>query len=168
MRIQKPIASGFHHNVDGAFRPDPIRLSTSIRARSQLISLFTQSKGAAGVEFAVILPVFLFIAFAVAFFGVYIGLAHSLQAISADASRYAMVGLDADERRTLVGAAIANSSEQYALINRDLLTYEVKEDGHWFTVNVAYDVSGFGLPAIVTKPLGETESLRRSATVLLP
>lgn len=138
------------------------------RVRPLWSSFPAACKGAAGVEFAIILPLFLFITFAVAFFGIYIGLSHSLQAMSADASRYAMVGLDAEERRTLVGVAISNSSRHYALIDPALLTHEVQEDGNWLTVNVAYDVTESALPAIVTEPLGRIDTLRRSATVLLP
>ncbi|MER0236579.1 TadE/TadG family type IV pilus assembly protein [Fulvimarina sp. MAC8] len=168
----KALSSSALQFPDASLHRSPTRayllLALSRSRQSQLASFSRATKGAAGVEFAIILPLFLLILFAVAFFGIYIGLSHSLQAMSADASRYAMVGLDADERRALVDAAIANSSQQYALINRDLLTYEVEEDGHWLTVNVAYDVSGFGLPAIVTEPLGRIDSLQRSATVLLP
>ncbi|EAU41797.1 hypothetical protein FP2506_15229 [Fulvimarina pelagi HTCC2506] len=124
--------------------------------------------GVAGIEFALVLPLFLFITFAAAFFGIYIGLSHSLQAMSADASRYAMVGHNAEERRLLVGDALRDASQQYALINDDLLTFEIEEDGEWLTVSVAYDVSKSRLPTIVTEPLGRFDSLKRSATVLLP
>ncbi|MDY8110210.1 TadE/TadG family type IV pilus assembly protein [Fulvimarina sp. 2208YS6-2-32] len=139
------------------------------RRLSDRVRVFLHSRsGAAAVEFALVLPAILLLVFGAAYLGIYIGLAHSLQQLSADASRYAMVGLDRDERRTLAGDAITRAAEAYPMIEADRLSYRVEEADRWLTVRIAYDVSASALPPIVSRSIGRIDSLERSATVMLP
>ena len=124
--------------------------------------------GAAAVEFVLIIPVFLLLVLGAAIFGLLFGVSHSLQQIAADVSRYAMVGIDASERETLVKRSITTSSDGYALIDPQHLGFRLSENAGWMTVTVTYDMSDYDIPEFVSDFWVKDGVLERSATVVLP
>ncbi|RFC62573.1 pilus assembly protein [Fulvimarina endophytica] len=130
--------------------------------------LFQARSGAAAVEFALILPVIVLIVFGAAYLGIYLATAHSLQQLSANGSRYALVGLDSVERQALAGDAVRMAARDDPLIRPEQLMIAVTESGDWLTVSVGYDLSNSPLPSLLSNSLGSLGSIERSATVLLP
>ncbi len=127
-----------------------------------------QSSGSNSVEFALILTVLLLMIFCMVFFGWYLAIAHSLQQISADTGRYAMVGLTPAERSALVARWIDTDADGYVLIRPEMLTYSEVETDDSLTVTVRYDASYLPTPVLLTEALGLPDKIERSATVLLP
>ena len=72
--------------------------------------------GAAAVEFAIIAPVFLLIAAAILFYGVYFGARHSTAQIAADAARASVAGLTDTERAEIAIAHVSRTAGEYPLI----------------------------------------------------
>lgn len=58
-------------------------------------------RGAAAVEFALVAPLLLFFAFTVIYFAMYLGIAHSVQQLAADAARASIAGIDDTEQVAL-------------------------------------------------------------------
>jgi hypothetical protein len=77
--------------------------------------------GAAAIEFAILVPVFLLFVCGMMAYGIYFGAAHSIQQIAADAARTAVAGLNTGERNRLVAQFISNNAGRYVLIDRDAL-----------------------------------------------
>lgn len=66
-------------------------------------------RGAAIVEMALVLPLFLALLMGVLVYGQYFMLAHSVQQAANDGARAAIVGLDAADRRGVAARAVARS-----------------------------------------------------------
>ncbi|MHC5652591.1 TadE family protein [Stappia sp.] len=80
--------------------------------------VFLESQsGAAAVEFAIVVPVFLLIMLGILAYGIYFGAAHSVAQIAADAARASVAGLSDAERERIVRTHIAASAGSYALID---------------------------------------------------
>lgn len=124
--------------------------------------------GSNAVEFALILPVFLVLLFASIAVGWYLGIAHSLEQISADVGRYAMVGLTAEERQALIERRIEADAGSYVLIRPEKLVAAGREDAGSLTVTVRYDASYIPVPLLLADMVGSMSSIERSATVMLP
>ena len=71
-----------------------------------LRALPRRTSGAAALEFAVVLPVFLAVMLGILAYGIYFGAVHSAAQLAADAARASVAGLSDDER-----AAIANERD---------------------------------------------------------
>lgn len=151
-------------------RPETGRASRCViqSLRKNIDRMVACQSGSNAVEFAIVAPVLLLIFFGLTFCGIYLGIAHSLHQISADTSRYAMVGLSPEERSLLVDHWIDQVADDYVLIRPDRLTFSEKEEGGALTVTVNYDASYLPTPPIVGSALGLSGSIRRSASVLLP
>lgn len=125
-------------------------------------------RGANAVEFALIMPVFLTLLLAMVYLAVYFSVGHSLAQIAADASRYAMVGLDGRERASLAARWIADPSRTYGVIDTSRLTVSTAETGGALRVTLAYDMTHLPTPPIVGAVLALPTSMERSSTVLVP
>lgn len=102
------------------------------------------SRGAAAIEFAILTPVFLLMLTGMIAYGLYLGAAHSVQQIAADAARTSIAGLDEAERALLVEAFIDANAGDYLLIDGERLTYEAggkAADPNQYQVVIRYDAS---------------------------
>lgn len=131
-------------------------------------SSYSDVRGASAVEFAIISPVLLLIVFATSYVGLLFGIAHGVQSIAAEASRYAVVGLTADEREHLVATWLDERTKGHPLIDPSRLTYQVAESDSWFTVVVSYDTTDLSLPPFAQDVLKNSGALTRSASAVLP
>jgi Flp pilus assembly protein TadG len=101
------------------------------------------TRGTSAVEFAILTPVFLLLLTGMLAYGIYFSAAHSLQQLAADAARTAIAGLDKCERKELVEAFLDANAGLYGLIDRDLLTHDVRDaaDPDQYIVELRYDAS---------------------------
>lgn len=100
--------------------------------------------GTSAVEFALVMPVFLFLVLGAIAYGIYFGAAHSVQQLAADAARVAVAGLDDCERGDLVETYIANNAASYTLIDKSRLSVSARPspaDPAQFLVELAYDAT---------------------------
>lgn len=114
--------------------------------------------GAAAVEFAIIIPVFLMIVFGIITFGAYLSVVHSVQQLAAEAARASVGGLSDAERVTLAEANIRSHVGAYILIEPARLMVEQATTDSLtatFSVRLRYDAAGmfiFQLPNFVPMP----------------
>ena len=73
------------------------------------LALVRETRGAAIVEMALVLPLLLALLMGVLVYGQYFLLAHSVQQAANDGARAAIVGLDAADRRAVAARAVARS-----------------------------------------------------------
>lgn len=128
------------------------------------------TSGAAAVEFALLLPLYLFLLLGMAAYGIYFGAAHSVQQLSADAARTAVAGLDAQERRHLAQTFIERNADGYLFIELDKLTIAVGDseaDASQFDVSLSYDARELPIWGLWERlPMPGTTIMRR-ATIRL-
>lgn len=87
-----------------------IRLPRTIREFAPTEAhLAREERGAAIVEMALVLPLFLALLMGVLVYGQYFMLAHSVQQAANDGARAAIVGLDAADRRSVAMRAVGRS-----------------------------------------------------------
>jgi Flp pilus assembly protein TadG len=117
-----------------------------------------REEGAAAVEFAIIIPVFLMIVFGIITFGAYLSVVHSVQQLAAEAARASVGGLTDNERVTLAEANIRNHVGAYLLIDPARLVVEQATTDaatSTFSVRLRYDAAEmfiFQLPTFVPMP----------------
>lgn len=119
------------------------------------------------IEFALLSPLVLAFVFLVAYLGIYIGIAHSLAQMAADASRYAMVGLDASERQTLARQWVSRSSRDYSLIDGKHLRVTTSESDGALRVTLNYSVVYLPTPPIIGALVSLPADLQRSSLVVV-
>jgi Flp pilus assembly pilin Flp len=146
----------------------PERISTRHSCVRQIAALSSDRRGSNAVEFALLAPIVCFLIFGVIYFGLYLGIANSLQQISADTGRYAMVGRDQTERTALVNRWISDTAKNYPLIVPSRLTFKATETGMSLEIKLSYDLSYLPPPAILTQFVGIPSKIERSATVFVP
>lgn len=78
------------------------------------VTLAREERGAAIVEMALVLPLFLALLMGVLVYGQYFMLAHSVQQAANDGARAAIVGLDAADRRAVATRAVGRSLQAVA------------------------------------------------------
>jgi Flp pilus assembly protein TadG len=126
-------------------------------------TLVREQRGAAIVEMALVLPLLLVLLMGVLVYGHYFLLAHSVQQAANDGARAAIVGLDADDRRTIAEAAVARSLQAVAGTH----SVTVSETGDTVTVAVGFTAAHGALvqSALVPSP---GRVIRTRATFELP
>jgi Flp pilus assembly protein TadG len=124
------------------------------------------TSGAAAVEFAILLPLYLFFLLGMVAYGIYFGAAHSVQQLSADAARTAIAGLSAEERQTLARRFIERNAEGYLFIDPDKLDVVIGDstaDGSQFDVTLSYDATDLPIWGLWERlPMPSRTILRRS------
>ena len=126
------------------------------------------SRAVAAIEFALILPIFLVMIFSMIYVGLYVSVAHSLAEVAADSARYAMVGLDADERRQLAHEWLTATERRYGLVDCVAVAIETAERDGALTVSAAYDITFLPKPPIIAALFAPASTIRRSTTVMVP
>ncbi|WP_271199278.1 TadE/TadG family type IV pilus assembly protein [Methylopila turkensis] len=141
--------------------------------RAQACSLkarLRDARGAAAVEFALLAPVLLMMIAGVVAYGLYFGLANSVQQLAADAARASVAGLSDAERAQLASDRVAASAGSYVLLDPARATVTARPspaNADLFEVQVAYDASALaiwsfgGLVPLPTKTIVRSASIQR-------
>lgn len=116
-------------------------------------------RGAALVEFAMLLPVLISLLAGIFCFGLYFGAAHSVQQLAADAARHSIAGETLAERRTMVTGFINAHGPSYFLIRPERLSEvsATEQTGGRLRVRIAYDATWlpiYGFARILPLPPG--------------
>ncbi len=129
-------------------------------------SFATDASAVAAVEFALLLPLYLFLLLGMTAYGIYFGAAHSVQQLSADAARRAVAGLSPDERQQMARQFIGRNAEGYLFIDPARLTIDVGDstnDTGQFDVTISYDASDLPIWGLWERlPMPSRIILRRS------
>lgn len=113
-------------------------------ARQRNRYLISDEGGAAAVEFALILPIFLMFAATVLVYGIYFGAQHSMAQLAADAARASVAGLTDDERSRIAIEHVQRSAGEYVLIDPvrvSITAAAPSDDARLFRVVLNYDAS---------------------------
>jgi Flp pilus assembly protein TadG len=107
--------------------------------------------GATAVEFALLAPVLVMLTFGSIQYGLYFGVAHSVQQLCNDAARVAVAGLNVKEREGLVKAHVDKRGADYSFLRKERIRSSVNDDGEVIVVRTDYDASN--LPIFTLKGL---------------
>ncbi|MDX2290554.1 MAG: TadE/TadG family type IV pilus assembly protein [Hyphomicrobiaceae bacterium] len=94
------------------------------------------------MEFAIVLPVFLLILFAMLAYGLYLGAAHGTAQLAADAARASVSGLSDAERQSIATEHIRTAAGSYPLLDATKVSVEagpLPADTTQFRVAVRYN-----------------------------
>jgi Flp pilus assembly protein TadG len=125
-------------------------------------------RGASAVEFAIIAPFFIFMLLGMIAYGIYLGAAHGVQQLAADAARMAVAGLNTSERVTLVKSYVARNAVNYAFIDPLRLQLEVRDsptDPNLVVVRLRYDSSELPIWNLLTNLPLPNKIITRSSTI---
>lgn len=124
--------------------------------------------GAAAVEFAIVVPLFLMMVFGIIIYGAYLAVVHGVQQLAAEAARSSIAGLSDDERQQLAQSYVTDNVKSYPLISPAKLSVDAgaaSDNANVYVVTVHYDASGmfiYALPKIVPAP---SPDIVRSAAI---
>lgn len=124
------------------------------------------TSGSSAIEFALVAPLFLLILFTLVAYALYLSAASTVEQLAANASRMALAGLDATERRTIAEEFVDGAVFDHILIDASALDLSIVEDaaaGH-FTVRLTFDAETLPIWNLVTFPMPATE-IERNATI---
>lgn len=121
--------------------------------------------GVAAVEFALVAPFLILIFLAVVVYGGWFWLAHSVQALAAEAARAAVAGLDPAEREALARAEIAAQTSGLTGGASGRLSVAVSETAERLTVTVHMNLRDHPLTALAGPLPRPPVDLNRSAVV---
>lgn len=110
---------------------------TSIQTR-----LAQNRRGTSAVEFAILSPLFILMLTGMSAYGIYLGAAHAVQQLTADAARTAVGGLDSAERTALATGYVSRNAGGYAFLNPSQISVSAapsSADPAQFVVSVRYD-----------------------------
>jgi Flp pilus assembly protein TadG len=114
--------------------------------------------GAAAVEFALVVPLFLLLVFGIVVYGAYLAVVHGVQQLAAEAARSSVAGLSDQERSALATSYVAANAQSYPLIAQDRLIVsagQAPDNANVYVVTVRYDASNmfiYALPNLVPAP----------------
>lgn len=120
--------------------------------------LLSNRDGTSAVEFAIVFPLFMVILLGLIVYGVYFGVVHGVQQITAEAARASIAGINDGERLSLAKGNIDANVSYYPMLSADRLSIESAGTDpvtSTFTVTVRYDASNlfiFLLPHLVPAP----------------
>lgn len=128
----------------------------------------TETSGAAAVEFAFLLPLYLFLILGMTAYGIYFGAAHSVQQLSADAARTAIAGLDAQERQDMARRFIERNADGYLFIDKRRLAVDVGDSGNdatQFDVTLSYDATDLPIWGLWDRLPMPNRTIQRRSTI---
>lgn len=125
-----------------------------------------ERRGAALVEFAIVLPVLLTLLLGIISFGSWLALAHSVQQSANEGARAALAGLTLEERAKVAKAAADTALAKTSSIDLRKVSVVVQDDGATLVVRIIYDASGNPLLSLSIVPL-PSGPIQREAAVRL-
>lgn len=131
----------------------PVRLSRDLR-------------GAALIEFALLLPCLLSLVMGVLCYGQYIWLAHGVQTAANNAARAIVAGMTPAERVTLARAAVAGEMANVPGLQASQVAVAIEEGGARATVTLRVDARALTLLSSGMVPLPEPIVERRAVVAL--
>lgn len=108
-------------------------------------SLARDRRGAAILEFALVLPFLSALLFGILAYGQYFLLAHSVQELANDAARATIGGVTAAERVQLARDTVGAELPQIAAMPAERVTTQVAEANGFVTVEVRFDATAITL-----------------------
>ena len=132
-----------------------------------MFKLFLCRRGAAAVEFAMLLPVFLVLVFGIVVFGSYLTMVHGVQQLAAEAARSSVAGITDQERSSIASSYVTANVGTYPLIvanNVSVNAATSPADPNVFVVTVSYNASSmfiYSLPFVPSPP----STIVRSAAI---
>lgn len=102
------------------------------------------TSGASAVEFAIVVSLFLALSFGILAYGIYLGAAHGVSQLAADAARASVAGLTDVERTSLAQAHVDKNAADFMLLTREKLVVEAApslNDVNQFQVVVRFDAA---------------------------
>jgi Flp pilus assembly protein TadG len=132
-----------------------------------MIKFFICRRGAAAVEFAMLLPLFLTLVFGIVVFGSYLTMVHGVQQLAAEAARSSVAGMSDSERSSIATSYVTANVGTYPLIlptNISVSAATSTSDPNVFVVTVSYNASGmfiYSLPFVPSPP----STIVRSAAI---
>lgn len=117
------------------------------------------------MEFALVAPILCFMMLGMVYVGIYLGTAHAVAQVASEVSRYSLVGRDRAERQALATKWMATTGASYALLNIKRMSLQTDEANELLKVTVAYDISYFPVPKIVSAMIDLQPSIVRTAAV---
>lgn len=114
-------------------------------------------RGAAAVEFAIIVPVFIMLLIGIFAYGSYLSVVHGVQQLTAEAARASIAGVTDAERVSLAQSNIASNVGGYPfLTSNDLVVQSAATNATGtFSVTVRYNAADmfiFNLPSLIPMP----------------
>ncbi len=128
--------------------------------------LLVERRGAALVEFAIVLPVLLTLLLGIISFGSWLALAHSVQQSANEGARAALTGLTLEERAAVAKAAADTALARTSSIDLRKVSVVVQDDGATLVVRIIYDASANPLLSLSIVPL-PSGPIQREAAVRL-
>ncbi|MET4683790.1 TadE/TadG family type IV pilus assembly protein [Brevundimonas faecalis] len=127
---------------------------------------WSDRRGVAAIEFAIVAPVLVVMMFGMIIYGGWFWMAHSVQSLATEAARTAIAGLDPTEREQLARAFVTSQAPSMGL-DTQKTTVEIQADPNVIRVNVAYDIRQHPLMALSGLVPSPPRIIRRTATVRL-
>ncbi|MCW5693788.1 MAG: pilus assembly protein [Pseudolabrys sp.] len=114
-------------------------------------------RGAAAVEFAIIIPVFVMLLIGIFAYGSYLSVVHGVQQLTAEAARASIAGVTDAERVSLAQSNISSNIGGYPFLTaNDLVVQSAATNGAGtFSVTVRYNAADmfiFNLPSLIPMP----------------
>jgi Flp pilus assembly protein TadG len=132
-----------------------------------MFKLLSCRRGAAAVEFAMLLPVFLVLVFGIVVFGSYLTMVHGVQQLAAEAARSSVAGITDQERSSIANSYVTANIGTYPLIAANNVSVNAATspaDPNVFVVTVSYNASSmfiYSLPFVPSPP----STIVRSAAI---
>jgi Flp pilus assembly protein TadG len=101
------------------------------------------TSGASAVEFAIVVSLFLALSLGVLAYGIYLGAAHGVSQLAADAARASVAGLTDTERTNLAKAHVTKNAGDFLLLTANKVAVETTNGGdvNQFKVILRYDAA---------------------------
>ena len=131
-------------------------------APASIRRLTRDTRAAALVEFALLLPMLATLLWGVMAYGQYLMLAHNVQQVANDAARATIAGLTAAERRALAQATVAAELARLPALEPARAVTVEGESGQIVTVTVRYDAGNSALFRVPLVPLPSAVIERRA------
>jgi Flp pilus assembly protein TadG len=125
--------------------------------------------GASAVEFAIVASLFLTLALGVLAYGLYLGAAHSVSQLAADAARASIAGINDDERAKIAEGHATLHAEDFMFLDKQKITVAAAPlaDINQFQVVVRFDAGDLpiwfmsGLLPLPPKTIERSATIRR-------
>jgi Flp pilus assembly protein TadG len=121
------------------------------RVLQRVRGLADRREGASAIEFAIVAPVFLLVVLGILVYGIYLGSAHSVEQLAADAARASIAGLTDAERIQIATQHVMRNAPDYPLLSADKVSVNAgasPADPTQFRVSVRFDASELPIWAV--------------------